>query len=459
MIKKLFAYICLLFSSYQVLATHANRIEHFSSMLQPEQIHEDIDLWHNWLNSTHPDLSYTVSNVDKLDHDIEALKNSITAPISVGEFWRRISLLNRQFSDGHTVITIQDWQGFTKELLTSGNALFPFEVVFNGSELVIAAKLGGEQSNLSGYVITEINDERIENILASLNKRLHGDSAIQRNAILERRFALYYWLNYGNQSNFVLKVSKKHEINNITVAASSNVPRVITSNEQFEDIYHYENISESDSEKIALLTIKSFMWPDRDKYFSFMESTFEKVKNQKIDHLIIDIRENGGGDDDMWKRGIMPYIADKSWRFASKYKKKVIAGRESDTEKLGDVILGEVDSMVPVDADNPHKFNGKVSILIGPYTYSSSILFTNTVQDHSFGKLVGTTSGGKSGQTGGTQIFNFPHSKLIGASPRFMLERPNGGRQLELVSPDITIDYDPTQPEQLIEKLILLQKH
>lgn len=285
MIRKLLAFTCFLIVSSQVGAYKNGRVEQLSTLLQPEQVKEDINQWIQWLNNTHPDLTYTVSDVNGLFKDIEVLKNSIKKPITVKQFWHKISLLNNQLSDGHTLVTIDNWIGLTKELLNSNNALFPFEVVFKDAELVIAAKLGGKVSILSGYSISHINDKPIEEILDNMSKRVHGDSKIHRHAILERRFAIFYWLNYGYSENFTLDIQKSENVDRVVVEASYNLPYTIKSNMQFEDVYHYESVKEN----TGLLTLKSFNWADRDKYFSFMESSFEKMKFQKIEHLIIDI--------------------------------------------------------------------------------------------------------------------------------------------------------------------------
>ena len=38
--------------------------------------------------------------------------------------------------------------------------------------------------------------------------------------------------------------------------------------------------------------------------------------------------------------------------------------------------------------------------------------------------------------------------------PRFLLTRPKGGHNLELVTLDTIINYDPMEPTQLIDKLL-----
>lgn len=181
-------------------------------------------------------------------------------------------------------------------------------------------------------------------------------------------------------------------------------------------------------------------------------SAFKIIKEKNIDHLIIDIRGNCGGDDS-WNKGILPYIADKPWRLGSKYKVKVLEGQASEGEKVGDVIDGE-NSMKSVASESAFRFTGELSVLVDGFTYSSSILFVNVIQYFNFSTVVGNEIGGKRGQTGGTKRLILSHSKLKVVSPRFLLERPKGGGNLDTVIIDKHISYDPTQSDDLIEKLL-----
>jgi hypothetical protein len=47
-----------------------------------------------------------------------------------------------------------------------------------------------------------------------------------------------------------------------------------------------------------------------------------------------------------------------------------------------------------------------------------------------------------------------PNSGLTMITPRFYLERPKGGGQKEPVNPDIQIEYDKLNPNELIDALL-----
>jgi len=433
---------------------YATTLEHFNSILQPAAAKSDIDQWLAFIEKTHPDLAYTVKDVPLFYSQVSQFKNSINKPVSVREFWLEMMKFNRVVSDGHVSLTPPKKVEITQQYLKNGGTLFPFEVLFDNGQLIIKGKLNGKTSKLTGNVVTKINGTPIETILAPLLERTHGDSDNQRRAVLATRFAIYYWMYFGEQKQFTLDIKKgTHELHDITVKASKEMA---INDDSFASKFQFNVINDN----TALLTINTFTWrEDEARVFKFFEAAFTEIKDKKLTHLIIDIRKNGGGDDNIWMKGILPYIADKPWRTGSNYEVKILAGREDEGETAGDVVKGEISSIHQVDSENALKFTGEVSVLVGPYTYSSSILFVNVMQDYEFGKLVGDSTGGKSGQTGGTQKQILSHSKLKTISPRFWLTRPKGGHNQELVILDTIINYDQTQPQQLVDKVVASHRH
>jgi len=432
------------------LQSQANTLNEINSQLQPKQMHEDLDQWLAFIERTHPDLSYTVKDTKLFYQNIAQLKTQLNKPLSMLEFWRKVSVFNGQLSDGHTLITFDSFKKLSMEFVKNGGALFPFEVVFDGKKMMIKAQLSGQESKFSGYTIESINDVSIEEVLAPLFLRTHSDNVNQRRAVLAKRFASYYWLFYGEEKEFVLNIKNEQSGKKETLIAKAS-STMAKREKTFDNSFQFKTINKD----TALLTINSFTWrEDEARVFEFFESAFKQIKTQQFKHLIIDIRENGGGDDNIWKKGILPYIADKSWKSGSNYKVKILAGRVDEGEKVGDVVEGEISTVVPVDSENLYKFTGKVSVLIGPYTYSSSILFANVMQDHDFAELIGKYTGGKTGQTGGTQHFTLPNSKLHTVAPRFLLARPKGGQMKMPLTLDKQINYSMVEPSQLIHKLL-----
>ena len=447
--KQIIIFLIFFFTYYTSLA-QKSPYEKLNSEIQPQDLKSDIDYWINWIHSTHPDLSYTIKDIDNFYSSVAQIKDSINSPLTVLDFWKRISVLNNQLSDGHLIVGHIN-ASIVEDYVSKGGTFFPFEVLFNKDQLIIHSMLGGKDSEYKGYVINEINNIPVATIIAPMLLRLNGDSDPHRKVILQRKFALVYMLLFGECKEFKINFRDGIQDKVISISGRSAPPKFYQ-HVAFDDNFKFKVL---DSEN-ALLTIKEFRWDHKKEYYDFMDSAFMSLKKNKIRHLIIDIRENGGGDDEFWMKGILKYIAHIPYRWGSTFKKKIIAKYRDSGEVIGSAITGNIDTLIPVELDNKYKFSGKVSILIGPHTYSSAILFANTVQDYKFGQLVGEPTGGKSGQTGAIQFSKMPNSGLTMIAPRFYLERPSGGGLREPILPDTTIEYDKLYPDQLIN--ILLQK-
>jgi hypothetical protein len=148
------------------------------------------------------------------------------------------------------------------------------------------------------------------------------------------------------------------------------------------------------------------------------------LKSGDIQTLIIDIRANGCGDDTFWVEGILPYIADRSYRWGSTFRKRVLEQYKDEGETTGDVVRGEIDDWIQRQPENPLRFSGKVHVLIGPSTYSSAVLFSNVIQDFDFGTVAGGGPGARERQSGGVQRSVLPNTGLVLYWPRFVLDRP-----------------------------------
>lgn len=441
--KQFFLILTFVLGSFKVLATQETNL---NKLLQPHEVKQDIDQWISFINKTHPQLSYTVKDVDAFYSDIEQLKDNINEPISVLNFWRKISIFNSTLNDGHTVITLPKPKELANLHIANGGGIFPYSVVFNNDKLVIKSTIDGKATELRGNEIIEINGKKINDFIAPILKRTHGDSEAFRKTLLQRRFAEYVWLYYGDIKTFEIVLSKFGKETPKTINASHTQ---FDLSDKFDDNFKFEILDS----KNALLTIETFYWgAEYKEVIAFLHDAFSKIQNNSIEHLIIDIRENGGGDDVIWIDGILPYLAKNKWKTGSKYKVKIIEGRAKESQTVGDVLEGDM-SYREVKNNIP-KFEGDVSVLISDFTYSSSILFANVIQDYQLGQLVGEPTGGKSGQTGGTQALNLANSNLRVISPRFYLERPKGGDNHNPVKPDLLINYDKTIPEQLVNKLI-----
>ena len=167
-----------------------------------------------------------------------------------------------------------------------------------------------------GSEIVSINDIPINEVISKLYKyyTTDGHNLTGKRIGIRTHFASYFRQHYGLQENFVVNYKKYNseaiESNNLnSVGYTDYYKNFINRYSRPYDNLYYEDLKDNQKyhfKKIdsltAILTIYSFAigneTTERHKnYIAFLDSTFTKIKTDKIENLIVDVRLNGGGTD------------------------------------------------------------------------------------------------------------------------------------------------------------------
>jgi peptidase S41-like protein len=431
--------VCLLLCVGFVQATDAPQA--FSA----QELRQDLAELEAAIARIHPDVEHSVPKAE-LARALAGVRARLNRPMTGEEAWLTMAALNPVMADGHLVVTFPG--GSSAELsrhLGGGGRLFPFDVhVAADGGLYIRSALNGEASALQGRRIEAIDGVAGRQIAERLLAYVNGDTPAFQAALLSARFPFFYWKLFGDKQSYRLKVGGVE----LAVAGRSEMP-LAYADRPFEQLFRFE----MPNARQAVLTVNQFDWREKSQFYDFTRDAFARMQAAGTQTLVIDIRGNSGGDDDMWIEGIMPYIASQPFRNGSDYVLRIIEGRQREGQKVGDVVRGSQSTYQP-QLDNPLRFTGKVYVLIGPYTYSSAILFANAVQDYGFATVVGTGGAARATQSGGTQNVKLSRTQIGVVVPRFLLERPSGAEGL--VEPDIFIPDDPFRAATALEALLRL---
>lgn len=412
----------------------------------PEQLRADLAAIQSALDRTHPDVSHSV-DPPVLARAFDDVRSKLDRPMTADEAWKVMSALNPVMADGHLTVAYPGGPAAEIERhLKSGGRLFPYAVhVTESAAIFVRSRLDGSATSLAGKRIDTIEGVPAEDVAEKLLAHMNGDTPALRAALLSDRFAFWYWKFFGEHRSFKLRIGGVESV----AEGSGDTPSAYRE-KTFEHQFRFELLAGN----AALLTIDEFYWSDKPKFYEFTRTAFERMKLAGTRALIIDIRANSGGDDDVWYEGIMPYIATQPYRNGSTYLLKIIEGRAKEGQKVGDVVRGAQEDVYQPQLDNPLRFKGKVYVLISPRTYSSAVLFSNAVQDNGFGSLVGVGGGARSTQSGGIQFIKLPHTQMTAVVPRFVLTRSSG--RGGLLQPDVLVVDDPFRPMAAIESILRL---
>jgi hypothetical protein len=387
------------------------------------------------------DLAHS-ADVPQLEHAIRDMDAGLanSPPLDRDAAWRLFATLNPVLADGHLFVGFVDWRGEIRAHLAAGGALFPFEMrVTPGCELRVRAELGGRISPYSDTVIRSVNGMPAAAICEQLLARAHGDTRAFRADLVSRRFWLYFLKVFGAPTDFVIGFAGQDAIH---VAGSVQLPQLLADESSFERQFRLQFIGDASA---AILTLGTFAWPDKPQVLDFARDAFAKLHAARTGTLIVDLRNNGGGDDDVWIEGVMPYIASKPFRTGSTYRKRVVVADPAKGEVPGTVVNGRIETWFPPARDISRQFKGKIYVATSTGTYSSALVFCNVMQDFGFGTVAGPGGSARANVSGGARRTTLTHTGLIVVAPRFVVDRPSGARTPELFTPDI----DLTESEPL----------
>lgn len=365
---------------------------------------------------------------------------------SLQDYFKIIANIHTSINCGHSSVYYSLTEKETEELLAS---LFPARIRFLGTELFIKESF----CNIpAGSQILKINNKTIKEIVDESFKLISSDgyNTTFKYRQLEQEFIIYLYYSLGKQQKYTVKYIdyNTHKTKIETVASAKiEVFGEGQKEKSFDDIYKLEIKDDT----TAILTVNSFSTETNKltrKYFRFLRKAFKKIKKAGVKNLIIDIRENTGGNDgnDM---ELASYIIKKPFK-ENKYRQL----KTTDLLIYPEYVSDYLREMIQVDEDMPGKemakmmkkqcekefgktpskdgffylkeenvikkkpnknsFAGRVYIMTSGNVFSGGGLFSALVRDKSDAIFVGEeTGGGYYRHTGSIPlIYKLPYSEL-----------------------------------------------
>ena len=271
-----------------------------------------------------------------------------------------------------------------------------------------------------------------------------GINTTGKYAFLETDWLPFYiYLAYGEQSSFTIKYKVRSKIKtvvfeavNYKTAVSNYRNRYIpASRKNNNEDYSYHQLVNN----TALLTVNTFALggPNSDghkNYALFLDSVFTDLQTKKIQNLIVDIRENGGGNDPndlllysylttrSFRENISAYTLFNNVPFKEHYVEEdegEVAELEEELKEehniLKDGKFYQDETFNPLWQPKQNAFQGKIYLLISPFVASASSLFASMIKSDSRAIVIGEESlGGYYGHTGHIPVtYRLPATKLL----------------------------------------------
>jgi len=427
-----------------------------------QKVIEDLTFLRKSLEEAHYNL-YIYTSKEAFNQNFESVKSSITKDsLSILEITSLFQSVISKANNGHTEIPFPG--AVYIDFAYSGGTIFPLEIAFEEGKSLIRKNWSNNNSIEIGSEIISINNQSIDDVLQKIYPLISAERNYFKLAKIELiSFPRLYWQALGEQKNFEIEIRKNGKIEKHQIKAISLI-------EDYE-MKRHELFSEK--RELKFLNQAAYLKPgnfsgDEQKYRRFIDSSFVEINKKKLPNLIIDLRNNLGGDDS-FSDYLVSYIADQPFRWYSEFTLKTSAILKAHvrenydtndpfwqsvlTHEDGSIYAYEFDEYKPQPIEK--RFSGKVFVLINRQSHSQSAVTAAQIQDYKFATIVGEETGDLPSLYASQYSYNLPHTGIDVKISKGYIVRVNGSKKAEGVIPDIYIkDHLLDEDDEILDSLI-----
>jgi len=365
---------------------------------------------------------------------------------------------------------------FAKDNQSSAK-LFPFNVTVQNNRAFIIDNYSSDISIQKGDEILSVDGIPIIVKLKEMYDFLSGEGIDIKNSLIDiLTFPRTFWWVYGSRNQYILKLSCKEGVKTVILKSipavdyeqkASKKKSVFSLNREFKFIdsiaYLHPGVFINNQSSGNTSEHKTF---ETNEFISFIDSSFREIHKAKPKNLIIDLRGNPGGDNS-FSDPMIAYFATSPFWYCSEFSVKTSSITKQFWKDVKDPALQELKNQILTKKDgdifkvsfqnnSPRtdslRFEGKVYVLIDRYSYSNAVSVAAIVQDYNFGLIIGERTADVASSYGATHEFKLPNSQLSVSYPKAFIIRPNGGRTLKGVTPDVSIvDNIFTETDEILD--------
>ncbi len=441
--------------------------------LSAQEAQADVALMRRSLETIHPGL-YRRATKAQMDLAFAALEMRVKRPIETTEFYRLISLTLAEIACNHTKAEqpseVEAWRQDHASHL-------PFRFKIVAGKMIVVGVDPSQSGLVVGAEITRINGRRVSDLIETLGTFVPHDgqttwtratSLANDSDLMGSDFDHFYPYVFGVAPQVTLQFKTPQSarlrsavLKPLSFKAWQTIP--------WPGLAYRSNFSESTSwrslnRQTAYLKIATFVnYRKPVDATMFYDKIFAEINASGAQHLIIDLRENGGGSGDA-TYALADFLAQKPyvWNKAISYKtlrygdlrdhidtwgdrEAIFNAPLSDFTKSAfgyDEIPGNSPDELLPRLPAAQAFTGRVTVLTSPVNGSGSTMLIAKLRDLGRVSLVGERSGGSGDGPSAGRIFNvkLPNSGI-------KIRVPNAFNQMQVqefeanggVTPDLLV--------------------
>ncbi len=397
-----------------------------TAVLSVAEMQEDFRRLRRLLLHVHPD---PVAFIPRraLETFLNAQGQRIKAPMSVQAFGAILAPAMARVHCGHTRLATPAgyWEHFK-------DGFFPLRLQIAGDRAWIAQ--AGSKTFPAGSELLALDGASLKDVIADLRGGLStdGENISAQDSQLNTRFPSLYALRYGTRPMFQVTFRRPGAKEDETTTVAG-VARTTVTKAQEDVALRYGSSPDRrlgfearPDLRTGILTIRSFGYYRNPEVFKvFVDDAFRKVREAGLGSLILDLRDNSGGD---------PFCSTHLLSYLERTPIPYFA-REYGTR------YAPMAKPIPRAKD---AFQGHLFVLMDGGCFSSTTHLLALMKHHRIGTLVGTDAGGTYVCNDGSQTYTLPASGYRLSVPRrsfaVAVERLPKGQGIQ---PDAIVNQRP----------------
>ena len=239
---------------------------------------------------------------------LDGIAAGLTGPLTEFEFYVRLLPFIASIKDGHTGLRLSSATALSLE---SQAVFFPFGLRFAGGKTFIFRNLSRDPGIEAGAELLAVNGMPMTEVLPKLMELMPSDAGIASRKIRQLEspgmFGRLFALRFGLPGSYRLSLrrpgSAEAEERTVPAVKGSDISALLR--ERYPDAVGVKPLYElSFRGTTAVLAIRGFA-DAREQgaipYREFLARTFKTLRDMNVPALVIDLRANGGGNDEYGK--------------------------------------------------------------------------------------------------------------------------------------------------------------
>ena len=367
-------------------------------------LRSDFLLLRDTMHKVHPAM-YRYASKQSINHIFDSCYASIQDSMPLINFYLLTRFVIASIGDGHANSKLP--REFVNGYMAN-TKIFPAMVMFiHNKAYVFCCK---QEPSLNGTQLLYINRHPLKEIVQKLFSYISTDGRIEsrKNWEIPEDFPLLLNAVYGSSEKYT--VSYKTVANKtMTTTLQADTIKNFMCKSPFTRPAKYLKLSYT-SNNTAVLTLQTFfdgfLQQTGENFKQFLDSAFNDIRSRKIKSLLIDVRNNQGGNDDNGAF-LYSYLSKAPFR----YYRSLQTVQEQFTEK-GHSLLG-------LQQPKENHYDGKIFVLMNGRSFSGVAEFAAIAKSNDRAIFIGEECGGGyyGNSSGDEAMVTLPNTQITARIP------------------------------------------